>query len=75
LVVKGAAISGTWKELKTGNVGSVRGKVTGDKLALAIRGNTFSASLNIKTSSCRQSILIAPQGLGVKRISIALGKC
>jgi hypothetical protein len=75
LTVKGSQVTGSWEEKTYSAVGEVTGRVTGTGLVLNIKGPTFTASMNLTLSTCKQSISITPQGLEVNRISIALSKC
>ena len=74
-VLKGDQVSGRWEERTWSAVGSVSGRMTDKGFNLAIQGQTFSAGMAMMTTSCKQSIQITPQGFGVSRISIGLGKC
>jgi hypothetical protein len=75
LNVKGAQVVGNWEEKTYSAVGQVSGKYTGSGFSLSIQGANFSAAMTVNLSSCKQSISILPEGLDVRRISIALGKC
>jgi hypothetical protein len=75
LKVKGAQVTGSWEERTYSAAGEVSGKYTGTAFTLAIKGGTFSASMNVSLSNCKQQINIAPQGIDVNRISIGLAKC
>ena len=75
LAISGDVVIGAWEERTYSAVGSITGRVTADGLQLSIQGATFSAVLTLVAATCRQSIQIAPQGLEVSNISIALGKC
>jgi hypothetical protein len=75
LQLNSTAVSGTWVERIQTESGSVSGRMTRKGFNLAIRGKDFSAAMSISTSKCKQSINIAPQGLGISRISIGLAKC
>jgi hypothetical protein len=75
LKVKGAQVSGNWEEKTYSAVGQVSGRYNGDGFSLSIQGANFTAAMTLSLSSCKQSISIHPEGLEVKRISIALGKC
>lgn len=75
LKVKGAQVSGNWEERTYSATGQVSGRYTGNSFVLSIQGGNFTASMNVDISSCKQQIRIAPQGLEVNRVSIALSKC
>jgi hypothetical protein len=75
LRVKGDRVEGSWEETTYSATGQVTGRYTGRSFALTISGANFSAAMNIGLSRCNQSIQIAPKGLEVKRISMALSKC
>lgn len=75
LTVDGSRLNGSWLEKKSGNEGTVTGRLTLKGFRLSVIGTTFSAVMRVKTSSCNQSVDISPKGLGVKKITISLGKC
>ncbi|HEU4646708.1 MAG TPA: hypothetical protein VFS80_14215 [Burkholderiales bacterium] len=75
LNVKGQSVTGSWEEKTYSAVGEVSGRYTGSNFVLSIKGASFTASMNLTVSDCKQSISIAPQGLDVARISIGLAKC
>lgn len=75
LKLRSSAVSGTWNERIQSESGSVSGRMTQKGFSLAIRGKDFSAAMTVTTTSCKQRINIAPQGLSISRISIGLAKC
>jgi len=75
LRVRGEQVSGSWEEKTYAAMGEVSGRYTGSDLVLAIRGANFTAAMNVSLSACQQSISIAPTGLDVSQVSIALAKC
>jgi hypothetical protein len=75
LKVKGTQVSGNWEEKTYSAIGEISGRYTGEAFSLAIRGANFTAAMTLNLSNCKQTISILPEGLEVKRISIALGKC
>lgn len=68
-------VLGSWEERTHSTSGSVSGRVTGSGFNLSIQGTNFSAAMAVATSSCKQSINIAPNGIDITRIAIGLGKC
>ncbi len=68
-------VTGRWEERANAASGSVTGRMTGSGFNLSIRGVSFTAAMAVSTSSCKQSINIAPEGTDVRRIAIGLGKC
>ena len=54
--------------------GSVSGRVSGDRIQVVARGDSFSASLSLVTRGNRQSVAIQPQGTEVREVSITLAK-
>jgi len=68
-------VRGHWEERTNAASGSVTGRMTGSGFNLSIRGESFTAAMAVSTSSCKQSINIAPEGTDVRRIAIGLGKC
>lgn len=75
LDVESDQVRGRWEERANAASGSVTGRMTGNGFSLSIRGDSFTAAMAVSTSSCKQSINIAPQGTDVRRIAIGLGKC
>jgi len=75
LRVNGEHVSGTWEEKTYSATGDVTGRYTGTSFVLSIKGQNFTAAMNVGLSSCKQSISITPQGLDVRRISMNLAKC
>ena len=75
LAVNGAQVTGNWEEKTYSATGEVSGRYTGGSFVLTIKGATFTASMNVELSSCKQSIQIRPRGLEVRRISMSLAKC
>jgi len=75
LRVNGSQVSGTWEEKTYSATGDVAGRYTGSSFVLSIKGQNFTAGMNVGLSSCKQSINITPQGLDVRRISMNLAKC
>jgi len=75
LRVNGAQVSGNWEEKTYSATGDVAGRYTGSSFVLSIKGQNFTAGMNVGLSSCKQSINITPQGLDVRRISMNLAKC
>jgi hypothetical protein len=74
LTVNGSKVSGTWEEKTYAAKGAVNGRYGGDTFSLSIQGASFTASMNVTVSNCRQSLTITPTGLEVSRVSITLAK-
>lgn len=68
-------VTGSWEERTYAASGSVSGRMTGSGFNLSIQGANFSAAMAVATSTCKQSINIAPNGFDITRIAIGLGKC
>ena len=75
LALNGSSVSGTWSELTYAKTGAVSGQVTGGGFNLSIKGDAFTAAMNIASSNCKQSVNIRPQGLDVTSVAISLSKC
>ena len=75
LKVSNGVVSGIWQERTNASSGPVTGKHDDAGFNVSVKGETFTATMAISTTACKQSIKIAPQGLGIARISIDLGKC
>lgn len=74
-VVRGTQVTGNWEERQYAQTGAVSGRVTSNGFNLHINGPHFTAAMQVTSSSCKQSISIAPKGFDISRISIGLGKC
>lgn len=68
-------VKGRWQESAYAAEGSVSGRMTASGFNLSIQGDHFTAVMAVSTSSCKQSINIAPQGTDIRRIAIGLDKC
>lgn len=75
LKVAGSDVSGTWEEKTYSANGAITGKVNDRGFVLSIVGPTFTADMTVDHTTCKQAIDIAPKGIDVSRIRIALGKC
>ena len=75
LQVKGGQVTGSWEEKTYAAKGEVTGRYSGESFALMIKGASFSATMNVALSACKQSINIAPKGLDITKVTIALAKC
>lgn len=75
LQVASDQVRGRWEERTYATSGEVTGRLTGSGFNLSIRGDTFTAAMAVATSTCRQSINIAPEGTEIRRIAIGLDKC
>lgn len=74
-IIRGTQVTGNWEERQYAQIGAVSGRVTGNGFNLQINGAHFTAAMQVTSSTCRQSISIAPNGFDISRISIGLGKC
>ena len=74
-VAQSGSVTGNWTENTYSAKGDVTGKTTEKGFSLAISGATFTAAMDVTTTTCKQTLDIVPQGLEVKRISLGLGKC
>ena len=75
LKIASGALTGEWEEKTYSALGSVTGKTTSDGFNLAIKGDTFTATLAVSSTNCKQSVTITPIGLDIAKIAISLGKC
>jgi hypothetical protein len=74
-IAQAGAVTGNWTETTYSANGDVQGKATDKGFSLAITGPAFTASMDATASGCKQTLNIVPNGLGVSRISLGLGKC
>lgn len=70
----GGKLSGTWKETTYEVGGNASGSVKGGRFTVYISSSNFSASMTLNVSGRRQSVVLRPQGLDIKRIQINLKK-
>ena len=75
LQVKGGQVTGSWEEKTYAAKGDVTGRYSGENFALMIKGASFTATMNVSLSACKQSINITPKGLDITKVTIALAKC
>jgi len=75
LKVNNGQVSGEWHEKIYSANGSVSGRITGNGFNLSIQGENFNAAMLVMTSTCKQSVSIAPRGFSISKISMTLGKC
>ena len=75
LSVAGRVVTGDWEERKYSTGGAVNGQVVGDGINVNIVGDAFQAHLQVETTKCRQTMNIAPKGMGVAKIAVQLTKC
>ena len=75
LQVKGGQVTGSWEEKTYAAKGDVTGRYSGENFALMIKGASFTATMNVTLSACKQSINITPKGLDITKVTIALAKC
>ena len=55
----GRAVYGSWSETTRNVSGTVSGRVSGDRIQMLARGDSFSASLSLVTHGNRQSVTIS----------------
>ncbi len=70
----GRAVSGSWSETTRNASGTVSGRVSGERIQVVARGDSFTAGLSLITRGNRQSVAIQPQGTEISEVSIALAK-
>ena len=68
-------MTGSWEEKTYAAKGDVTGRYSGENFALMIKGASFTATMNVTLSACKQSINITPKGLDITKVTIALAKC
>jgi len=70
----GRAVTGSWSETTRNASGTVSGRVSGDRIQVVARSDSFSASLTLVTRGIRQLVTIQPQGTEISEVSITLAK-
>jgi hypothetical protein len=71
VVSEGGRVSGSWSETSRGISGSLQGRASGGRIAVAVDSPAFSANLTLTTTGNRQSVSIVSQG-DIRNVSIAL---
>jgi hypothetical protein len=75
LQITGNKVTGKWIENTYSATGDVTGKFNDAGFALSISGMTFTATMDVATVGCKQTLDITPKGLEVVKIALGLGKC
>jgi hypothetical protein len=73
VVSEGGRVSGSWTETSRGISGSLQGRASGGRIAVAAESPMFSANITLTTSGNRQSVSITSQG-DIRNVSIAMTK-
>ena len=73
VVSEGGRVSGSWTETSRGISGSLQGRASGGRIAVAAESPMFSANITLTTTGNRQSVSITSQG-DIRNVSIAMTK-
>jgi hypothetical protein len=73
VVSEGGRVSGTWSETSRGISGSLQGRASGGRIAVAADSPMFSANITLTTTGNKQSVSITSQG-DIRQVSIAMVK-
>jgi hypothetical protein len=68
-------LTGEWEEKTYSAKGQVTGVMNPEGFALDIKGDNLKATLVVKSTNCKQSVLITPIGMEISKITISLEKC
>jgi hypothetical protein len=72
---RAGTVTGTWQETTRNAAGTIEGRVRGDQISAAARGNTFSADLSLTTRGSQQVVGIrSSEGTELTAASIRLNK-
>jgi hypothetical protein len=71
VVSDGGRVSGNWSETSRGISGSLQGRASGGRIAVAVESPMFSANLTLTTTGNKQSVSIVSQG-DIRNVSIAM---
>jgi hypothetical protein len=74
LTAQGETLSGTWEERTFNAGGEAKGRVSADKMSLAVIGGGFKGAMSVSTTGGKQSVNIYAEGIKMKSVSITLGK-
>jgi hypothetical protein len=72
LAAQGPNLTGTWEERSFNASGTVTGQATDQQISLSIDGGGFSATMLVIQDKGHQSVSITTQGVGFKKVSVAL---
>lgn len=72
LEAQGDSLTGTWEERTFNASGSVTGQATDHQISLSIEGGGFTATMLVIRDSGHQSVSIATEGVGFKKVSVSL---
>jgi hypothetical protein len=73
LSANGTALSGNWEERTYNAGGTVTGKLSESKLALAITGGV-AGSMTITYDQSKQNVAIATEGIPLKNVTVSLSR-
>ncbi|WP_398478896.1 hypothetical protein [Tardiphaga sp.] len=73
VVSEGGRVSGTWSETSRGISGSLQGRASSGRIAVAADSPMFSANITLTTTGNKQSVSITSQG-DIRQVSIAMVK-
>jgi hypothetical protein len=68
-------LTGEWEEKTYAAKGQVIGAMNPEGFELDIKGDNLKATLVVKSTNCKQSVLITPIGMDISKITINLDKC
>jgi hypothetical protein len=71
---RNGSISGSWTEASRRASGTISGRAVGDQIQADAKGDTFSASLSLKTRGNQQAVTIQSLAAEVTNVSIKLNK-
>jgi hypothetical protein len=74
LKAQGEKLSGTWEERTFNASGEASGRVSDDKMSIAVVGGGFKGAMSVSTAGAKQSVNIYTEGIKMKSVSITLGK-
>jgi hypothetical protein len=74
LKAQGEKLTGTWEERTFNASGEANGRVSDDKMSIAVIGGGFKGAMAVSTTGGKQSVNIHAEGIKMKSVSITLGK-
>ena len=72
LETHGSDLTGTWEERTFNASGTVTGQAKDQEISLSIDGGGFTATMQVVQDSGHQNVSITTQGVGFKKVSVAL---
>ena len=74
VVAEGQSLQGHWQEMSRNVAGHVVGRISDGEFEGTIVGLGFAAEMSIRSSNCRQTVVMTPQGGDIDKVDIILSR-